>query len=430
MPVEIIYDWGEGDIPAHLRHSAILESDVCLMYQSVSEFRKELMRQSRTLKPMYDHDGVMRWPVTFITDTDDDLFNVQPLNMTFGRYGITNPATGKALQDGDEIGVAHPMEIAEPAVQLALNVNHPAPLPGSRGEHEGERYIFAKDGKWHVYFTLWKDGQNFDIKANKERIGLWRAIMEQSNLVTCSTPIVEQYVNREAPGVPTFVTPNAIDFEAYPDIELREHPGEVRIMWQGSATHHEDLWPLNESIRRVAAKYPQAKWIFWGAPYKWARKNIPNAEQIEWCNYEAYKMRLSTIGHDINLCPLVDNIFNRCRSAIKWYESSAICRPAATLAQRTGAYAAEIQEGETGLLFKDTDEFETKLGALIEQETLRKTLASNAKDWMKTNRDAREVCSRLFQKYVEVREGHKLSNPPPKDPDSATELERVVSNKA
>jgi glycosyltransferase involved in cell wall biosynthesis len=93
------------------------------------------------------------------------------------------------------------------------------------------------------------------------------------------------------------------------------------------------------------------------------------------------------------------------------YESAAIWKPAATIAQRWAAYRDEIIEGETGLLFDTPEELETKLGGLIEDAKLRQTLASNAKDWIKTHRDAKKIMLRLFQKWSEVRENHKLTMP-------------------
>jgi glycosyltransferase involved in cell wall biosynthesis len=414
FPVESIIDFGEGDIPRERRWAMALESDITLAYQITSQFRFEMMKQAPSLKPMRDDSGEMQWPATFISDTDDDLFNVQPLNMTFGMLGVADPATGKELEDGAEVGIAHPLEIAEGAVQKELNKQFPLPLPGARGDLKGQRFIFAADGKWHNYFSLWKDGKNMDLKHNRGVVNMWRKIMKASQLVTCSTPRVEQMVKRECGAdTPTFVTPNAIDFGAYPFVELQDHPGEVRILWQGSATHHEDLWPLNESIARVAKKHPETTWIFWGAPYKWAEANIPadRVKVLPWVHHEAYITRLSTINHDINLAPLTPHIFNQSRSAIKWYESSCICKPAATLAQNTGAYHDEIQDGETGLIFSTPGEFETKLSGLIEDAKLRQALASNARDWCKTNRDARKIMTTLFHKYAEVREGHKQSMP-------------------
>jgi hypothetical protein len=183
----------------------------------------------------------------------------------------------------------------------------------------------------------------------------------------------------------------------------------VQVLWEGSACHHEGLWPLNAAIGNVARKHPEVDWIFFGAPYRWAFRNIPseNLVHIPWCHYEAYKLRLSTLGHDIAIAPLSPTIFNQSRSAIRWYENSAVWKPAAVLAQNTAAFEDEIQEGETGLLFNTPQEFEDKLCGLIESATLRQTLASNAKDWMRTHREAGKVSTDLFMEWVRVREGHK-----------------------
>ena len=414
LPVEGVIDLGEAMVSNNDRIGMFMESDMNIMYQSSSDFRLHMMSEAKKFKPLRDAGaGCLRWPPSFIVDTDDDLFNVMPLNATYGINGIRRP-DGTDAAAGDEIGVAHPLEIAPLETEAMLLAKHNKPIPGARADLGKDRYIYGADGRWHTYLSLWQDGKNINFEANRKHIDIWRKTVQAANLVTCSTPGAEAYIKKECGAdIPTYVSYNAINFAEYPDVELREHPGEVRILWQGSVTHHEDLWPLNDSIARVAEKYPQTSWWFWGAPYKWAVKSIPadRLKLVPWVHFETYKTRLSTINHDINLAPLAPHLFNKSRSAIKWYESSAICKPAATLAQNTGSYGDEIQDGETGLLFSTPAEFEEKLGMLIEQESLRKTLASNAKDWVRTNREARQIINKLFQKWVEVREGHKLTMP-------------------
>jgi len=429
LPVDCLYDWSDCSVDPRKRVASFMESDIDLIYQSTGAFRLELMKKTAEFKPMKDREGERRWPPTMIVDTDDDLFNVQPLNLTFGSNGTKRP-DGTLLEDGDVIGIAHPTEIVPPEMQERLHATRNGPLPNDRATIDGKTYTFCADGQWRLYILLWQDGRNCDLAANRNRVEMWRNTLKAAHLVTCSTPRVAEYVKREtSPDLNTFVAYNAINFDEYPDVELADHPQEVRVLWQGSATHHEDLWPLNDSLARVARKYPNTTWWFWGAPYEWAMRNIPRERMklIPWLHFEAYKTRLSTINHDINLAPLAPHTFNQSRSAIKWYESSAICKPAATLAQNTGPYADEIVEGETGLLFSTPEEFETKLGALIEDATLRKTLASNAKDWVRTNRDARKLITALFRKWVETREAHKLTMPFDESVLSPSEEEREVA---
>ena len=49
---------------------------------------------------------------------------------------------------------------------------------------------------------------------------------------------------------------------------------------------------------------------------------------------------------DINLAPLVDSIFNRAKSEIKWIEAALVKVP--TVASKIGAFSDMVIDGETG----------------------------------------------------------------------------------
>jgi hypothetical protein len=110
-----------------------------------------------------------------------------------------------------------------------------------------------------------------------------------------------------------------------------------------------------------------------------------------------YKDRLVMMGHDIAVAPLRNHRFNQCRSGIKFYESTVMKQPAAFLGQRSGAYADEVIDGQTGLLWDTPYEFGEKLSQLIEDATLRQTLASNAKQWVHENRDAMKLVKPFYE---------------------------------
>lgn len=420
FPVQPILDDGVMTISNQQRSAMFLEVDISLMYQNISEFYVQLMRHSKSFSPMKDHDGEMHWPPTFVVDTDDDVFNVTPLSIAYGTLGIKRH-DGTPLEKGGEVGIADPTHIAPPAIQEKLNALHKSPAPGEFATVGKNRYLWNDETQaWHPFFSLWRDGDNFNLAQNQARLSAFRETMAEAHLLTCSTPRAADYIRRElGPQANIFVTPNGVNFDDYPTIELRNHPKEVRILWEGGSSHHEGLWPLNDAMVRVAKRYPQAVFYFWGSPYKWAGRNLPNVRFVEWVGYDAYKLRASTIGHDISIAPLAKTTFNDSRSAIRWYESSVIWRPAPVLAQRWGAYQDEIEDGTTGLLFDTPEEFEQKLGALIESAALRKSLSANAKDWVRTHRDARKVTTALFHKWSEVREAHKQSIPVPAEPEVA-----------
>lgn len=362
--------------PIH-RYTTMAGADICAFYQSVGLELQQFMEQSRAATPATDESGVLRYPPTFIFDTDDDIFNVDPMNPSFQTLGYKDH-TGKDLPAGEKVWIRSP-ETNEPLL-------------------------------------LWADGENIDYAKNKSCLDNWRKTLEMSELVTCSTPAVQEYVKRESPLTRTFHSPNCIDLAAYYKVELAEHPNEVRLLWQGSTTHWWDMWAMREPLNRVLRKYPHARLVLWsGMTHEWVMKYLPR-EQVEWLDwvpYSEYKARLNTINHDINLAPLREITFNRCRSGIKWYESAACWKPVPTLAEASTPYN-EIEDGVTGLLYRTPEEFETKLSGLIEDATLRATIAGNAKDWIKTHRDPSRHALALYAEYEAVRAARKEWPVPPR----------------
>lgn len=347
----------EGSSAPQAVAEAFTKSDLALVYQPISDGFIEQV--SKVKKYM-----TLRRPAV-IVDTDDNLFHVSAYNHAFKDLGIKRP-DGSRLRKGDAV-----------IVEMDSGAKRP----------------------------LYRDGMGgFNVVENWYRLECFRQALQMADLVTCSTPAVEKIVHAETGNLNTFVTPNHVMFEDYDKVELAPHPNEVRILWQGSPTHILDLFNIKDSVIRVAKKYPFTKWIFWGHDYPPIGEPLGSQYQhIPWCDYKIFRLRLATIGHDIALAPLAtESNFEECRSAIKWYESSAIHHPAATLAQKTGAFATEMEDGQTGMLFTTMDEFETKLCTLIENASLRQTLAANAQDWVHEHRDAVKYAPILWEKWKEV----------------------------
>ena len=144
---------------------------------------------------------------------------------------------------------------------------------------------------------------------------------------------------------------------------------------------------------------PQIKWIIFGTLFPWVYEKISpfRVEFHKWVGHELFHMKLGTLCADINIATLADTRFNRCKSAIKWYEASALKIP--TLASNAGPYADEIVDGETGLLFSTPQEFVEKLELLVKDPDLRKRIGQNAYDWTRENRDAMKTVAPLADFY-------------------------------
>jgi glycosyltransferase involved in cell wall biosynthesis len=329
------------------------------------------VRQVQSFIPS-KRDGSWKWPPTVVVESDDNLFNVSPLNPAFKTLGIRDPS-GNDLPPDHHVGLVV----------------------------DGEKKILYRDGH---------DG--FSLADNRQRISAYRKFLEAADAVQCSTEAVASAIQAEASAKRVRVFPNMVRLDHYEQVDLTESK-KIKILWQGGSNHEEDWAPLRGAMGRITKKYPQVEWIIWGALYHWAMADIPAERYVykKWCPYQEYKLRMAMIGHDINLAPLQESKFNACRSAIKFYESSVLKKPAATLAQRSGAYKHEIRDGETGLLFDGPDDFEARLSELIEDETRRKALAANAKDWVSENRDAMKLVPEMIEWWQFLREERKIEQP-------------------
>jgi len=366
---EVVLDDLSPNVPLQKRVNTVAHSDICLFYQPTSESLLHDMKTMNDWKQAKDVNGLFHCPPSFVVDTDDDLFSVHPMNPAFQSLGIRTP-DGKDLEDGCEIGFAN---------------------------EAGNRQ------------AMWRDGTNgFDLKRNRATLQALRNLAQGADAVTTSTPGCLEYVQRELKPRQGFVNPNAVRFDHYPDLKgvhiSKDNPNEVRILWQGSPTHFEDWYAIRHQLSSVLRKYPHARLVIWGVVYPWVMEML-NPDQVihhKWLPYELYRPTLVTMGHDINLAPLLPTRFSSARSAIKWYESSLLKQPAATLAQRAGAFN-EIEHRQTGMLFDTPQEFEANLCELIEDATLRKSLGENARDWVRENRDAFKLAPKLMEFYESVR---------------------------
>ena len=79
---------------------------------------------------------------------------------------------------------------------------------------------------------------------------------------------------------------------------------------------------------------------------------------------------------DINLAPLVDTMFNACKSENKWVEAALVKVP--TVASNVGAFAQMIESGKTGMLCTDESEWYEALSSLVSDSQLRGEIAEEA----------------------------------------------------
>lgn len=267
---------------------------------------------------------------TVVADYDDDPFNTSPLNPFYQWIGT------------EEVFFKHPDGSTE-----VLWSKDPAT------EHGG-RYI--------------------NIEENIRRRDLFRASFKNADLVSCTTEILAEKLRTINPNV--VVLPNLIDFNQYPKIELVKK--NIRIGWQGGVSHYEDLFMIYPAIKEILIKYPQVTFVYAGDMKLYGRlRDLPidRVEAHNWVNYEVYPYKLACMNLDIGLCPVVENEFNRNKSAIKYFEYSMV--GAASIASDWPPYSPCITSGKDGLLVKH-DQWFNAMEELILNKEKRQELAKNA----------------------------------------------------
>lgn len=145
--------------------------------------------------------------------------------------------------------------------------------------------------------------------------------------------------------------------------------------FSGSISHNENFELIKPAIKEVLDNYPTVELHIVGhldipQDMKQYTQRIVIHEYVDW---KALPQLISQV--DINLAPLVDSVFNRAKSEIKWIEAALVKVP--TIASHIGAFADMMIDGQTGLLAKDS-EWKEKLESLILSADLRKELAENA----------------------------------------------------
>ena len=145
--------------------------------------------------------------------------------------------------------------------------------------------------------------------------------------------------------------------------------------FSGSISHNENFELIKPAIKQLLTKYSNVQLHIVGIldipqDMKPFENQIVTHDYVDWDKLPAL---ISEV--DINLAPLVDSIFNRAKSEIKWIEAALVKVP--TVASKIGAFSDVVIDGETGLLATD-DQWFDKLEALVLSPDLRQKLAESA----------------------------------------------------
>lgn len=254
---------------------------------------------------------------------------------------------------------------------------------GSMARSHGVKMVMdVDDSLWN----LRADNPAYNVyKKGSQQLSDFTAICNEVDYLTVTNQYLKHVAmnNTRKSADKVIVFPNYIDLELYNYRPEFKDNYEINLVHFGSTTHFTDL-QNHEFIRgldRIMKEYPNV--IFttvgafipefrqkWGMRYK---NPYGNSDIYKWVKDHFPKFMDDV---DIMLVPLDDDIYNRCKSSIKWIEASS--------AKKTGVwqdirqYREVIRNGENGFLAKKDTEWYNAIKKLIEDKEARRKLGEQA----------------------------------------------------
>lgn len=184
------------------------------------------------------------------------------------------------------------------------------------------------------------------------------------------------------------VLPNYLDDTLWhlkaPKDSLNAQP--VKIGYMGSNSHTPDLALIAPVIKEILDKYGKNVEVdIWGTPLP---QDLSEVEGINWHPsptnvYKDFVKFFQTLEFDIAIAPLADNLFNRCKSGLKFLEYSANSAPG--VYSRIAPYESIVEDGVNGFLASNEEEWSSSLSKLIEDATLRQKMLKAAQKKIREN---------------------------------------------
>jgi SAM-dependent methyltransferase len=152
----------------------------------------------------------------------------------------------------------------------------------------------------------------------------------------------------------------------------------VMTMFFGALNREQDWAPLMPALNAVAEKAGERlRFCVVHDQGFFDALRTPHKRFTPICDHDTY---LALLGQcEISFMPLADTPFNRAKSDLKFIEAGA-CRVAALASHIV--YADSIDDGRTGLLFRDADELRDRLLRLVAMPKLAVGVANAARNYV------------------------------------------------
>lgn len=177
----------------------------------------------------------------------------------------------------------------------------------------------------------------------------WHYYIQNVDLVTVPCQTLAEEV-RKVTTKPVVVLPNLLQkatYEEFRDFQPFADTSEIRILYSCSESHLEDFKFIAPILSWIGKLYPNVRILTNGnLNFTYHEPNFKGKSlHISRTSYGSYYSLLRRYQPHIFLAPLLDNIYNKCRSDLKFQQASLL--KCAFLGSDVGVYRVE---SNTGLL--------------------------------------------------------------------------------
>ena len=249
---------------------------------------------------------------------------------------------------------------------------------------EGKPLVFDLDDL--LFFLPENHPDRLDSYYGSSLLPMLQALMEV-DLVSVATPRLRDFVinyNNNVSVLPNYFDDNLWRLKP-PVLKTSEHET-LTIGYMGGNSHKPDLEYITPVLLDLIKRYSQKlRFQFWGIQ---PPAEVASLTQVQWSPTTTYRYKdfatfFQAQTADIFIAPLIDTLFNRCKSPIKFFEYSALGVPGVFSNLET--YADVVTHGQNGLLATSLDEWTDCLVQLIENDELRVQLADQAQTTIREN---------------------------------------------
>ena len=195
--------------------------------------------------------------------------------------------------------------------------------------------------------------------------------------IQTSTPALAEVLRARNPEIAIF--PNAID--VLPEVRNFAEPRALTMFF--GALNREQDWrdyiPIINDVAEMAGERLKFQVVHDDAFFN--ALTSPHKAFTPICDYPTYNDILGRC--EISFMPLADNGFNRAKSDLKFIEAAA--HRVVSLAS-TVVYGDSIVDGQTGYLFRDPQEFRSRLMRLLVMPELARTVGDRARTYVAQER--------------------------------------------